>query len=358
MTNNKPYFIALNKIPFIGPRTIANLWARWPRLEDMFKLSKQQLEKEGLSTRLAESITKFSLNEIETDLCWQETSNQYVLTWEDPLYPSLLKEIHDPPVVLYARGDLTCLQQPTVAIVGSRKPSILGSETAWRFASGLASHQLTIVSGLALGIDAQAHGGCLEATGKTIAVMGTGIDQIYPRQHRALADKIQQNGLLLSEFPLKTPPKAGHFPRRNRIISGLSLAILVVESAIKSGSLITARLALEQNRDVLAIPGSILNPQARGCHYLLQQGAKLVTSIQDVMDELGLDSKQVIQANPTLSLATDNQNLVKCIGFEITSVDQIIARSGLGIEEVVSSLATLELQGTIKAVPGGYMRCA
>lgn len=155
-----------------------------------------------------------------------------------------------------------------------------------------------------------------------------------------------------------TPPAAGHFPRRNRIISGLSLATLVVEAAIKSGSLITARLALEQNREVLAIPGSILNPQARGCHFLLQQGAKLVTSVQDIMEELRLDSKQVEQTNASLSLATDNQNLVKCIGFEITSVDQILTRSGLGIEEVVSSLATLELQGIIKAVPGGYMRCA
>ncbi|WED43256.1 DNA-processing protein DprA [Legionella cardiaca] len=356
--NNTPYLVALNKMPSIGPQTIAKLLLRWPNLQEMFQLSIQQLEQAGLPAPIAQTIKRFSFKEIEVDLRWQEASNHHLLTWEDENYPHLLKEIASPPAVLYGIGDLSCLQEPTVAIVGSRKPSILGSETARRFATELASNQVVIVSGLALGIDAQAHEGCLDVKGKTVAVMGTGIDCIYPRQHKKLAEKICQTGLLLSEFSLKTPPVAGHFPRRNRIISGLSLATLVVEAAIKSGSLITARLALEQNRDVLAVPGSILNPQARGCHYLLQQGATLVTTTQDVMDALGLDSKQVMQTRATLSLATDNKNLVKCIGFEITTVDQIIARSGLGIEEVVSSLATLELKGIVKAVPGGYMRCA
>ncbi len=342
----------------VGPKTIAKLLEHWPNLEELFNLSKTKLEKAGLPLRLAEAISNCSLASIENDLRWQEHPEHHLLTWEDSDYPGLLKEISDPPAVLYGLGQLSCFKQPSIAIVGSRKPSVTGSETARRFAVALAKSDLTIVSGLALGIDAQAHGGCLEAKGKTIAVMGTGIDLIYPRKHRSLANDIRQTGLILSEFPLGTPPAAGHFPRRNRIISGLSLATLVVEAAIKSGSLITARLALEQNREVLAIPGSILNPQARGCHFLLQQGAKLVTSVQDIMEELRLDSKQVEQTNASLSLATDNQNLVKCIGFEITSVDQILTRSGLGIEEVVSSLATLELQGIIKAVPGGYMRCA
>ncbi|MDI9818504.1 MULTISPECIES: DNA-processing protein DprA [unclassified Legionella] len=358
---NKPYLIALNKIPSIGPRTTTKLLHHWPNLEVMFQLSVPELQQAGLSLKMAQAIKQFNLASIEADLSWQEASHHHLLTWEDPDYPLLLKEIYDPPPVLYAIGDIACLQQPTVAIVGSRKPSVSGSETAWRFASELALNQISIISGLALGIDAQAHGGCLNAQGKTVAVMGTGIDCIYPRQHRVLAEKIAQSGLLISEFPLKTPPTAGHFPRRNRIISGLSLAILVIEAAIKSGSLITARLALEQNRDVLAIPGSILNPQARGCHHLLQQGAKLVTSVQDVLDELGLDRKQAIKNNndnATLSLASDDKNLVKCIGFEITTIDQILVRSRLTIGEVVSSLATLELQGIVKAVPGGYMRCA
>lgn len=355
--SNKSYLVALNKIPFIGPRTVAKLLQRWPDLSEMFRLSHTELEKLGFSARLTTAIKQFDFKDIEADLRWQEPNNHHLLTLEDENYPLLLKEIPDPPTVLYAIGDLSCLNHPTIAIVGSRKPSIVGSETAKRFAEELAANQLTIISGLALGIDKQAHEGCLQADGRTIAVMGTGIDRIYPRQHQLLAEKICHKGLLLSEFSLKTPPIAGHFPRRNRIISGLSLATLVVEAAIKSGSLITARFALEQNRDVLAIPGSILNPQARGCHYLVQQGAKLVTEIQDVLDELGLVSKQVTE-NTILSLATDDQNLVKCIGFETTTVDKIIARSGLSVEEVVKSLATLELQGIVQAVPGGYMRCA
>ena len=241
-------------------------------------------------------------------------------------------------------------------MVGTRKPSIMGSETAWRFAFELAGKNITIVSGLALGIDAQAHSGCLAAGGKTIAVMGTGIDCIYPRRHVQLADKIGENGLLLSELPLQSPPIAGHFPRRNRIISGLSLSTLVVEAAVRSGSLITARLACEQNRDVLAIPGSIYNPQARGCHHLLQQGAKLVTTSNDVLDELGIDYTKVVPEFVN-TLASENKNLVKCIGFEVTTVDQIITRSGLNVEKVVCNLAELELQGVVKAIPGGYMRC-
>jgi DNA processing protein len=357
MTENTFYFVALNKIPRIGPRTISKLWAHWPNLKDLFKLSCTQMQQEGLPSKLAVAISQFNLNSIEEDLRWEEEAGHHLLTWESLHYPSLLKEIYDPPAVLYAIGELDCFKQPAIAVVGSRNPSILGKETARHFASDLALKQLTIVSGLALGIDAQAHEGCLAVNGKTIAVMGTGVDRLYPHQNRFIYDKIKQNGLILSEFPLKTPPTSGHFPRRNRIISGLSLATLVVEAAIKSGSLITARLALEQNRDVLAVPGSILNPKARGCHFLLQQGAKLVTSTQDIMEELGLNRKQALQTCTTLSLATDNQNLVKCIGFEITTVDQIIMRSGLGIEDVVSSLATLELAGTIKAVPGGYMRC-
>jgi DNA processing protein len=207
-----------------------------------------------------------------------------------------------------------------------------------------------------MGIDAHAHSGCLEAGGKTIAVMGTGIDVIYPRRHRHLAKKISESGLLLSELPLQSLPIAGHFPRRNRIISGLSLSTLVVEAAIKSGSLITARLALEQNRDVLAIPGSIYNPESRGCHQLLQEGAKLVTSCADVLDELGIESQPVVTSLP-LALAEENKNLVKCIGFEMTTVDQIIIRSGLSFEKVACSLADLELQGIIRSISGGYMRC-
>ena len=354
--NNKQYFLALNRINNMGPRTIAKLLVRWPNLEELFKLSIEQMEQSGLPKAIASAIATFNLQDVEADWRWQEAEHHFLLTWCDPEYPFLLKEIHDPPPVLYAIGDLSCFQQPTIAMVGSRKPSITGSETAWRFAFELAEKNITIVSGLALGIDAQAHSGCLEAGGKTIAVMGTGIDCIYPRRHIRLAAKIAERGLLVSELPLQSPPNAGHFPRRNRIISGLSLCTLVVEAAIHSGSLITARMACEQNRDVLAIPGSIYNPETRGCHHLLQQGATLVTSSNDVLNELRIDHSQA-GAEIDFALARQNKNLVKCIGFEVTTVDQMVKRSGLTIEHVVCDLAELELQGIVKAVQGGYMRC-
>ncbi len=355
--NNKPYFLALNRISKMGPRTVAKLLVRWPSLDDMFRLSASQLIRAGLPAKIADAIAAFDLGQVDADLRWEDADNHFLLTWCDPEYPSLLKEIHDPPVVLYAIGDLTCLQQPAIAMVGTRNPSSTGSETARRFAFELAAKGITIVSGLALGIDAQAHTGCMDAGGKTIAVMGTGIDCIYPRRHVKLAERVCQQGLLLSEFPLKTPPIAGHFPRRNRIISGLSTSTLVVEAAMRSGSLITARLALEQNRDVMAVPGSIHNPQTRGCHYLLQQGAKLVTSSDDVLDEIDLNYKPVIKAKLHERLADGNKNLVKYIDFEVTTVDQMIERSGLTLEMVFCELADLELDGFVNAVPGGYRRC-
>ncbi len=357
--NNSRYLLALNRMNRVGPRTVAKLLKHWPQLQDMFELSQPELEKEGLPPVLAEAIATFDWKGVEEDLRWQERSpHHHLITWADPEYPVLLREIHDPPAVLYARGDLSCFNQDMVAMVGTRKPSVTGRETARHFARELSSRQLTIVSGLAAGIDAEVHQGCLDIGGKTIAVMGTGIDRVYPRAHARLAEEIGKNGLLLSEFPLKTSPIAGHFPRRNRIISGLSLATLIVEAAIRSGTLITARLAMEQNRDVLAIPGSIHNPQARGCHHLLQQGAKLVTSIEDVLDELARDYE--ITAPTLLNervLASENKNLVKCIGYEVTSIDQVVVRSGLEVSEVACLLASLELQGVIQAVTGGYMRC-
>lgn len=355
--SNLKFYLALNRIYKVGPKTVAKLQERWPCLEALFKLNKRQMEEEGLPAWLAEAISGFDMRLIEDDLRWQEKAGHHLLTWDSPQYPSMLKEIYDPPVVLYAVGQLEVLKSPMLSMVGSRNPSVTGAENAKAFAKALAASDLTIVSGLALGVDAQAHQGCLEAKGKTIAVLGTGVDVLYPKRHGHLASQIRENGLLLSEFPLKTGPAAGHFPRRNRIISGLSLATLVVEAAVKSGSLITARLALEQNRDVFAIPGSIHNPQARGCHYLLQQGAKLVMSVNDILDELGLDKAKKNEKITASMLARCNEKLVKCIGFELTTVDQIVVRSGLNVEQVACELADLELDGFIKAVPGGYMRC-
>lgn len=354
---NKKYLLAFNRMRQIGPRTVMKLQERWPDLEEAFRQPRHVLEKAGISSKAAGEMLQFDFAVLEEDWRWEKAQNHSILTWDDPDYPALLREIYDPPTVLYSIGDLACLHEPAVAMVGTRNPSVTGSETAKRFGFELARHKITVVSGLALGIDAQAHLGCLEARGKTVAVMATGMDLVYPSRHRSLAGKICQTGLLLTEFPLGTKPIAGHFPRRNRIISGLSLATLVVEAAIKSGSLITARLALEQNRDIFAIPSSIYNPQARGCHYLLQQGAKLVTSCDDILNELCLEKVSSAIDAPSAALAIENQNLVKCIGFETTTLDQIIVRSGLSFEKVACDLAELELQGVVKAVPGGYMRC-
>lgn len=355
--NNLPFFLALNRIENVGPRTVIKLQKRWPDLQQMFQLPVPELVHAGLSSSLAQSIANFDMNLIQQDLNWLAAAEEHhLLTWDSPEYPALLREIIDPPVILYAKGQLSCLQSLKLAVVGSRNPTVAGAENARKFAQALAAKGVTIVSGLALGIDAQAHMGCLDAGGQTIAVLGTGIDRIYPYRHVKLSEKIIQNGVLLSEFPLKSPPIAGHFPQRNRIISGLSLCTLVVESAIKSGSLITARMALEQNRDVLAIPGSIHNPMARGCHYLLQQGAKLVTSVADVLEELGIDPEQQSPDKAILPLAMENKNLVQFIGFEMTTVDQIVLRSGYAVEQVTSELAELELKGIVVSVPGGYMR--
>lgn len=355
---NKFYYAALNRIPQFGPRTLLKLLKKWPDLHHLFNLSPQQLNETGLPEKMIAAIRACDLSLAEADLLWEQASEEHhLLCWDDPNYPPLLKQIADPPPILYAQGNITTLQGMGVAIVGTRKPSFTGSETAQHFAFELARNNIVVVSGLASGIDAQAHQGCIAAKGLTIAVMGTGIDRIYPAHHRALRDKIQQNGLILTEFPLKSSANAGHFPRRNRIISGLSLITLVIEAAIKSGSLITARLAMEQNRDVMAIPGSIHNPQARGCHLLLQQGAKLVTTINDVLEELPLAKSPVISGDFTKLLASSDRKLVKCMGFETTTIDQLCQRTGLSIDKISCDLAELELQGIIQAVPGGYMRC-
>lgn len=309
-----------------------------------------------MACQVACAISKFDFRPVENDLYWESQSDKRrIITIIDDSYPELLKQISSPPLVLYTVGNFSCISAQSIALVGSRKPSVIGLQNAYNFAFELAKTPVTIVSGLALGIDTRAHEGAIAAGGRTIAVMGTGIDKIYPHRNLALAEIICENGLLISEFPLQMPPKAGHFPRRNRIISGLTLATLVVEAAVKSGSLITAKFALEQNRDVLAIPGSIQNQQARGCHQLLQQGAKLITSSADVLEELNLDFKRLDISEPSVN--NIDKGMLKYIGYEITSVDQLMNRSGWPINDIMCELAKLELKGIVSSVPGGYMRC-
>ncbi|TXK97341.1 DNA-protecting protein DprA, partial [Methylococcaceae bacterium HT1] len=243
--------------------------------EQLFAESRETLIKLGLRTQTIDAIKKADWDSVEQDLLWREQKDNHILLFTDTDYPSQLKEIPDPPPILFARGDVDLMQFPQLAIVGSRTPSSSGLQMATDFASSLATTGFTITSGLALGIDAASHRGALAVQGKTIAVTGTGLDRVYPATHKELATEIANTGVLVSEFPPGTSAKANHFPRRNRIISGLCVGLLVVEAAKHSGSLISARMALEQNREVFAIPGSIYNPVARGCNALIREGAKL-----------------------------------------------------------------------------------
>jgi DNA processing protein len=298
---------------------------------------------------------------IERDLEWQAKPGNRIMTCRDPGYPALLQEISDPPPLLYIHGNVEVLQEPQLAMVGSRNPTAAGRQTAIDFARHLAAAGLVITSGLALGIDAAGHQGALDAGAPTVAVTGTGLDRVYPAKNRDLAYQIAEAGALVSEFPPGTPPRAEHFPRRNRIISGLSLGTLVVEAAIRSGSLISARYALEQGREVFAIPGSIHNPLARGCHHLIRQGAKLVETAQDIMDELGaLATALDFTATPAPDhdtqpqLSEDYAQLLESIGFENTSIDMLVETTHLTPAEVSSMLLQLEMNGYIAASPGGF----
>lgn len=302
--------------------------------------------------------------QVEKDLTWLSQSDRYLVTFHDPQYPELLKQITDPPPLLFAQGDLALLSQWQLAIVGSRSPSKSGLDLAYDFAHYLVQGDIAITSGLATGIDTAAHQGALSAAGKTIAVVGTGLDRVYPAKNRGLAHNIAETGLIVSEFALGTPPKAENFPRRNRIISGLSLGTLVVEAAIKSGSLITARMALEQGREVFAIPGSIHNPLAKGCHQLIREGAKLVETAKDILEELGaiaaFESSNESSFSPQQQAINNDgeyQVLFKCMGYDPIEIDRLVACSGLTAESVSSMLLLLELQGEVESLPGGrYVR--
>ncbi len=290
------------------------------------------------------------------------------MCWNDEDYPTLLKEIPDPPPVLFIRGDRNLLDSLQVAMVGTRNPSPMAMKTARAFAKNFADFGLTVTSGLALGVDQAAHKGALDSTGKTIAVAATGLDRVYPASHKALAAEIIKTGALVSEFPIGTQPKPGYFPRRNRIISGLSLGVLVVEAAIKSGTLVTAKHAMEQGREVFAIPGSIHNPLAKGCHHLIRQGAKLVETADDVLEELGQLSRAAVReengqnkamAENDLPIEGDYAALLDKMGFDPTSVDELIAETHFTAEEISSMLLVMELEGLVSSAPGGlFYRCS
>lgn len=353
-------WLHLSLTPGLGAAAIRGLLGQFGLPENILAAPRAQLERFAGSAAAALLRTDDTAPGVEHALQWARLPSHAIVTLADAAYPKLLLEIADPPPLLYAAGRLELLGRPALAIVGSRNATVQGARNAELFAQAFSSAGLTIVSGLALGIDAAAHRGGLSAQGSTIAVLGTGVDVIYPKQNVELAGRIAESGLLLSEFPLGTAGAAHHFPRRNRLISGLAQGCLVVEAALASGSLITARAAAEQGREVFAVPGSIHSPLSKGCHALIQQGAKLVESAQDVLAELSTfrrtgfaSTRDPVRSEP------DPEPFLVHMGFDPVDVDSLCARSGRTAEEVSALLLKLELDGRVAALPGGrYQRIA
>jgi DNA processing protein len=345
-------WIELSLVPGIGSARFRSLLSAFGLPSQVLKATQAQLSR-VVPDSLAASIRKRERGpEIETALRWAEVQGHAVLTLADAAYPRQLLEIPDPPALIYVAGRVDLLSSPLFAVVGSRNATPQGLRNARAFANVLSDAGLAIASGLALGVDSEAHRGGLAGRSSTVAMLGSGIDVIYPQRNRSLAEEISSRGALISEFPLGTEPHAGNFPRRNRLISGLAKGCLVVEAALDSGSLITARLAADQGRDVFAIPGSIHSPLSKGCHALIKQGAKLVESAQDVLEELGMQVRPATNAEA----GADDGFLVN-MGFDACDIDELAGRSGLPAEAVSAMLLKLELDGKIASLPGGlYQR--
>ena len=348
-------WLGLLRAPGLGPRGLRPLLEAEPDPRRLLESPPP-----GAPEPVRRALREADLEQARRDLEWLHESGNRLLPLTHPDYPALLRDLPDPPVVLFLRGDPGLLGLPQLAVVGSRSASRQGLQTARDFARHLAEAGLVITSGLAAGIDAAAHQGALEA-GTTVAVLGTGLDRVYPARHRELAHRIAEGGLLVSEYPPGTPPLPQNFPRRNRIIAGLSLGTLVVEATLNSGSLITARLAAEAGREVFAIPGSIHDPRARGCHTLIREGAKLVETGAHVVEELGsqLGLFDPAPAAPPpaeeapAAMDPDHRELLELMGWEPVSSDWLVANSRFSAAEIASMLLLLELQGHVSSEPGG-----
>ncbi len=356
----------------IGPQTARELLSRFGLPENILAAGFPALQKcvpEKIAYALSGPVPDAMQEQIARTLAWADIAGNHVLTLADAQYPKALLSIPDPPPLLYAKGRVDLLARPALAIVGSRNATVQGVQNAERFAQTLSADGLTVVSGLALGIDAAAHLGALAAmaasgtAGSTVAVTGTGLDLVYPARHHALAHRIAAEGCLLSEYPLGTQAMAGNFPRRNRLISGLAQGVLVVEAAMQSGSLITARSATEQGRDVFAVPGSIHSPLSKGCHLLIRQGAKLVESAQDIMEELRWQQRTPLSpatplpaTEPAGEADTPLARLLALAGHDPVSIDQLVERSGLPAADIQAALLTLEMQQQMELLPGGQYR--
>lgn len=350
-------WLALWRLPQVGPSTFLGLLDHFGSAAPVFDLTRPEAERLGLRAETVEALAEPPWDAVEADLRWLEAADRHVLLWTDLRYPQSLRDAPGAPPLLFALGDPAWLRQPQLAIVGSRNPSAGGLQTAEEFAEHLARAGLVITSGLAMGIDAAAHRGALAAGGATVAVTATGLDRVYPARNRDLAHAIAGQGCLVSEFPPGTPVRSEQFPRRNRIISALSLGTLVVEASVRSGSLITARYALEQGREIFAIPGSIHNPLSKGCHALIRQGAKLTETVDDIIDELRwqvpVDVPEAQAPEVESELDDDYRRLLDALGYDPVPVDVLLQRTGLTPGVVSSMLLVLELKGYVSAVAGG-----
>jgi len=381
MQDPRFYSLVLHRLPHVGASTYQRLIKHFgspvAALSQPINRLHPLLDGESLQAiREFQSHAELSVigQKATLDLEWLDLqSDVHLVSVVHSAYPELLAQIPRLPPLLFVRGDIHLLSLPQIAIVGSRNPTSGGSENAYRFAECLARNGFAITSGLALGVDAAAHQGALAAKGKTIAVMGTGLDLIYPSRHRSLAQEILDNGgALVSELPLGSGSKAAHFPQRNRIISGLSCGVLVVEAAVQSGSLITAKAALQQNREVFAIPGSIHNPLARGCHQLIRQGATLVETAQDIVDQLqgilgfqreSLSKLQQQAARKTEldekeldSLSSTEQQIIHAMGYDPMNIDDLVERTGIAVGSMAAQLIGLEIKGYVQQIGAGYQR--
>lgn len=356
--------LALLRARGLGGSGQRALLARFGSARAVLEADPEALRAAGVPAGVAAALKAPDWRGVEADIAWARGGDRHILPLDSPDYPARLTEIDDPPALLFVHGDPEVLSQPALAIVGSRNPTAGGHRAAREFAAYFAGFGLVVTSGLAAGIDAAAHEGALSGGGLTVAVAGTGLDRVYPARHKALAERIAAEGALVSELPVGAPPLGRHFPARNRIVSGLSLGVLVVEAAYRSGSLITARLASEQGRDVFAMPGSVHNPLARGCHRLIREGAKLVESGPDVLEDLagqlGLAEREVAACVPAPAQTPGPQTedpeyrrLLEALGHDPVAIDQLVDRSGLTAEEVSSMLLLLELRGLVVAAPGG-----
>jgi DNA processing protein len=359
-------WITLSLVTGVGSRTAARLLDRLGAPGAVLRASRAALESFGLKEEMIERLQSSEPRRVaEQELKKIEAMKAEVFVLDDSRYPALLKEIFDPPIVLYGLGDIDgAFSQPCVAVVGTRKPSTYGTNAATQLARDLATRRLTVVSGFARGIDTAAHRATLEAKGKTVAVLGTGLDVDYPQENRRLGEAIRENGALLTEFTMGTPPVPQNFPFRNRIISGLSLGVVVVEAAEQSGSLITARMALEQNRELFAVPGNITSSKSFGPNYLIKQGAKLVQMWRDVVEELPFEVKRNILADdlatstepappPALLLGEKETQVLQLLSADApVHVDELLLSSGLASPDLMQALLELEFKDVIKQLPG------